>query len=129
MTEQQVRQAIQRDFPTAAGRISRTTHPRERTAVLSVAVDDLLPGGGPAQVSYIIGHASKQLVQVNVVWTGDGRTEERDEAIVAAANALRDYFMARHGPPDEVVANRQVADNAILVFRAAQADGRMVLCC
>jgi hypothetical protein len=127
MTEQQVRAAIQRDFPAADGRIARATHPRERTTVLSIAVEDVLPGTGPAQISYILGHSSKQLVQVNLVWTSDGRTAARDEAIVAAANALREYFLSQHRAPDEILANRRIADDAILVFRAAQADGRMVL--
>jgi hypothetical protein len=127
MSEQQVRRAIQRDFPAAASRLSRTTHPRERTTVLTVTVEDLLPDVGPAQVSYILGHASKQLVQVNIVWASDGRTAARDEAIIATANILRDHFLAQYHAPDQIVANRQIGENAILVFRAAQADGRMVL--
>jgi hypothetical protein len=128
MTEKEVRQAVQSDFPAAANRISRATHPREKTTVLAVAVEDLLPDTGPVRISYILGHASKRLVQVNVVWTSDGRTAARDEAIVAAANALRDHFQAQHrAAPDGVVANRQMGENAFLVFRAAQADGRMVL--
>jgi hypothetical protein len=127
MAEQQVRDAVQKDFPEAARRLSRATHPSERTTVLSATVDELLPGAGPARVSYILGHASKRLVQVNVVWASDGRTAERDEAIVAAANALRDHFQARYRAPDEIVANRPVGENAILVFRAARADNRVVL--
>jgi hypothetical protein len=127
MSEQQVRQAIQRDFPASANRLSRTTHPREKTTVLSLSVEDLLPEVGPAQISYILGYASKQLVQVNIVWASDGRTAARDEAIVAAANTLRDHFLSRYHAPDETVVNHQVGDNAIVVFRAAQADGRMVL--
>src|SRR3712207_9291690 len=43
MSEQQVRRAIQQDFPAAASRLSRTTHPRERTTVLTLTVEDLLP--------------------------------------------------------------------------------------
>jgi hypothetical protein len=127
MSEQQVRQAVHRDFPAAASRLSRTTHPREKTTLLSLTVEDLLPDVGPAQISYILGYASKRLVQVNIVWTSDGRTSARDEAIVAAANTLRDHFLVQYHAADEIVANHQFGDNAILVFRAAQADGRMVL--
>lgn len=128
MSEPEVRQAIRRDFPAAAGRLSRATHPRERTTVLSVAVGDLLPDAGPAQLSYILGYVSKRLVQVNVAWSSDGRTAARDEAVVAGANALRDHFQAwRWAPSDEVVANQQVGAHTFLVFRAAQADGRTVL--
>jgi hypothetical protein len=128
MTEQQVRQTVRRDFPAAAARLSRSTHPREKTTVLALTVEDLLPDAGPARISYILGYASKQLVQVNIVWASDGRTAARDEGIVEAANLLRDHFRAQHrAPPYEVVENLRIGDNAILVFRAKQADGRMVL--
>jgi hypothetical protein len=127
MSEQQVRQAIQRDFPAAVSRLARTIHPREKTTVLTLSVEDLLPDIGPAQISYILGFVSKQLVQVNIVWTSDGRTTARDEAIIAVANTLREHFLMQFHAPDEIVVNHQVGDNAILVFRVAQADGRMVL--
>ncbi len=127
MSEAEVRQAVRRDFP-AAGRLSRTVHPREKTTVLATTVEDLLPDAGPARLFYILGYASKRLVQVNVIWSSDGRSAERDEAIVAAANALRDHFQAQHpAPPEQVFANQQVGEDALLVFRAAQPDGRMVL--
>jgi hypothetical protein len=128
MNEAELRQAIRRDFPAAAARISRTTQPGEKTAVLAITAETLLPDAGPARLFYILGYASKRLVQVNITWSSDGRTAERDEAIVAAANTLRDHFQTEHpGPPEEVVANQQVGENAILVFRVAQPDGRMVL--
>lgn len=128
MTEPEVRQAIRRDFPVAAGRLSRVTHPSERTTVLTITVEGLLLDAGSAQLSYILGYASKRLVQVNIAWASDGRSTARDEAIVAAANTLRDHFRTQHrAPPDEVLINQQVDKNAFLVFRAAQADGRMVV--
>ena len=127
MSESQVRQAIQRDFPAATSWLSRRVHPREKTTVLSLAVDNLLPDAGPAQVSYILGFTSKRLVQINIVWTSDGRTRARNEGIVAAANTLRDYLLSEHYDSDETVSNRRIAENAILVFRAKRENGRMVL--
>ena len=128
MGEPETRRAIVQDFPAAAGRLTRTVNPNEKTTVLAVAVDDLLPDAGPARVSYILGYSTKRLIQVNIVWSSDGRSPARDEGVVSAANILRNHLQAEHaGPPDEVIANRQLAENAILVFRAAQPDGRMVL--
>ncbi len=128
MTEAELRQAILRDFPSAAKQLARATNPRERTTVLTITADDMLPDAGAARVSYILGYASKRLVQVNIVWAGDGRSAARDEALVAAANALRDNFRAQYPPPaNKVVANLPLGQDAILVFRAAQPDGRMVL--
>ncbi len=68
----------------------------------------------------------KKLIQINVVWTSDGSAVS-DETIVAAANSLRDYFAPQNYKPDSVIANRQLADNAIIVFRANDLQGRTVL--
>jgi hypothetical protein len=43
MSEEQVRQAIRRDFPAAAAKLTSTVHPSEKTTVLSLSVADLLP--------------------------------------------------------------------------------------
>jgi hypothetical protein len=126
MDEEQVRQAIRKDFPAAAGKISNAVHPSEKTKVLSVTVSDLLPTTGGARVSYIFGYRSKKLIQVNIVWTSEGDAAS-DETLIGTANSLRDYFTAQNYKPDTVVANRQLAENTIVVFRASDLQGRMVL--
>jgi hypothetical protein len=126
MSEEQVRQAVRKDFPAAAAKLTSAVHPSEKTTVLSVSATDLLPNTGTARISYIFGYRSKKLIQINVVWTSDGATAS-DEAIVAAANSLRDYFTVQQYKPDSVVANRQLADNTIVVFRADDLPGRTVL--
>lgn len=127
MPEAALRQAIQRDFPPAAAKLTRATHPREKTTVLTLLVEGLLPDAGPARIAYILGHASRRLIQVNIVWTADGRTAARDRALVEAANLLRDHFLTRHRAPDEIVANHPIGEHAILVFRARQPSGRMLV--
>jgi hypothetical protein len=126
MAEEQVRQAIRKDFPAAAGKVASAIHPSEKTTVLTVTVPDLLPHSGNARISYILGHRSKKLGQVNIVWSSDGSTAG-DEAIVGTANSLRDYFSLEHFKPDSIVANHQLAPNAILVFRASDEQNRNVL--
>jgi hypothetical protein len=126
MSDEQVRQAIRKDFPAAATKLTSAVHPSEKTTVLSIGAADLLPNIGAARISYIFGYRSKRLIQINVVWTSDASAAS-DEAIVAAANSLRDYFAAQHYKPDSVVANRQLAENTIVVFRADDLQGRTVL--
>jgi hypothetical protein len=126
MSEDQLRRAIAKDFPNAATKLKKTTHPSEKTTVLTLPVADLVPHTGSAQVSYILGHQSKKLIQVNVVWRSDG-SEEHNEAVVGTANSLRDYFAGQSYKPSSVVANRQLNDNAIVVFRGADAQDRLVL--
>jgi hypothetical protein len=126
MNEEQVRQAIRKDFPAAAGKISNAVHPSEKTTVLSLAVPDLLPDTGKARISYIFGYRTKKLIQVNIVWTSEGNATS-DETLIGTANSLRDYFASQNYTPETVVANRQLAENTIVVFRAGDMQGRMVL--
>jgi hypothetical protein len=124
MSEEQVRQVIHKDFPTA--KISSAIHPSEKTTVLSLTVADLLPNTGNARLSYIFGYRSKKLIQVNIVWTSEG-SGASDETVVGTANSLRDYFTSQNYKPDSVVANRQLAENTIIVFRANDRQERTVL--
>jgi len=126
MSEEQVRQAIRKDFPGPAAKLTSAVHASEKTTVLSLSVADLLPHTGNARVSYIFGYRSKKLIQINIVWTSDG-SAAGDETVVGAANSLRDYFTSQNYKPDSAVANRQLAENTILVFRANDLQGRMVL--
>jgi hypothetical protein len=126
MSEEQVRQAIRKDFPGAGAKLSSAVHPSEKTTILSLTATDLLPHTGKARISYILGYHSKKLIQVNILWSSDG-TADGDEAVVGTANALRDYFASETFRQDSVVANRQLAENTILVFRGSDDQKRMVL--
>ena len=97
-------------------------HEQKAQAVLQ----QLLPHTGKARISYILGYRSKKLIQVNVLWSSDG-SNGADETIVGTANALRDYFATQNFRPDSVVANRQLAENTILVFRGSDDQKRTVL--
>jgi hypothetical protein len=126
MNEGQVRRAIRRDFPGSDAKLKKMTHPTEKTTVLLLPVSNLLPDTGAAQVSYILGYRSKKLIQINVVWRGEG-SRESDEIVVGAANSLRDYLAGRSYKPGSEIANRQLAKDVIIVFRGTDAHDRTVL--
>jgi hypothetical protein len=126
MGKAQVRQAIRKDFPNAAANLKIANNHSEKTTVLSLTVSDLLPGTGSAQISYILGHKSRKLIQVNILWMSGG-TEEKDQEIVGTANALRDYFTNENYKRDSVLVNRQVAEQTIIVFRAMDEQGRTIV--
>jgi hypothetical protein len=126
MSEDQVRAAIRNDFPGAAAGLTSAVNPSEKTTVLTLIVPDLMPRTGKARISYIFGYRSKKLIQVNILWSSD-RTSAGDEAIVGAANSLRDYFVSEHFSPESVAANRQLAANTILVFRGSDEEKRTIL--
>src|SRR5260370_374687 len=56
-----------------------------------------------------------------------GGTPAGDETAVGIANALRDYFASENFKPDSIVANHQLAENTILVFRGSDDQKRTVL--
>ena len=95
MTEAQVKTAIQKDFNISPDKIQTEENLGERTAVLTVTVDDLLEGVGKARVSYILGYSTKKLIQVNVVWGTGNRPAGETERVVAGANQLRTLFRVR----------------------------------
>jgi len=125
MSEDQTRQAIRKEFPIA-GKIGSAVHPTEKTTILTLTVADLIPNSGNAHISYIFGYRSKKLIQINVVWASDGSTGG-DETVIGTANSLRDYFVSQNYKQDSVIANRQLAENTIIVFRANDLEGRTVL--
>ncbi len=94
----------------------------EHTQVLSIKASDVLPEGGGAEVSYVLGYKTKKLIQVSVSWskaTDDKLTPER---LVSNADTLHAYFMAAGYKPDTIVNNVAVS-NGLLLFRGGDAAG------
>jgi hypothetical protein len=122
MSETELRQAIRKDFPK--GRVSLAVQPSEKTTILALTATDLLPDTGVAQVLYVLGYKSKALIQISVFWGSDGKTPASDDAVVATANQLRDYFDGQH--LGHVVQNQKRGDDTVLVFRGDDAAGHVV---
>ena len=124
MAETEVRKAIRTDF--GGNEVVRTTNDAERTTALTVSNQALLPDTPPATISYILGARSAKLVQVNVIWGGEGGADAK--GVVTTANVLTAYFL-RQGAyaKDSVVSNRQLEDHSVLAFRGADSKGHMIL--
>lgn len=126
MGEDELRKAIRADFGVKDADIERADNPVERTTALSVIVKDLLPGGGPARVSYILGFTSKKLIHVNVLWARElGDTP--NETLLANATTLQSYLSEQPFPPENVAMNAPLPDGSILLFRGSDAKSRVVL--
>jgi hypothetical protein len=122
MDAAQVKAAIQKDFGISAEKVKTEENAAERTTVLSVAVNDLLEGAGPARVSYILGFKTKKLMQINILWGTPVDPQAPPEKIVAAGNQLRQLFLDSGYEPETVVTNARMADGSILVFQGQDAD-------
>jgi hypothetical protein len=122
MDAAQVKAAIHKDFATPAEKVKTEENAAERTTVLSLTVNDLLEGAGPARVSYIFGFRTRKLVQVNILWGTPVDPQAQPEKIVAAGNQLRQLFLDSGYEPETVVTNGRMADGTILVFQGQDAD-------
>jgi hypothetical protein len=122
MTEQQVRNAIRKDFNLSGGKVKAEENPVEKTTILTVTVPDLLPDAGPARVAYILGFKSKKLIQVNLLWGTPVAAETRPEKLREAADALGRYFLGLDFPRENVIANTRLKDGTWVVFQGADAQ-------
>jgi hypothetical protein len=122
MDEAQVRAAIQSDFQVKGEDIKVTPNAMERTTALIVAQPALEPGPGPASVVYILGYKSKQLVQVNLVWTQPGEPGKSDAGpYLVAGVQLANYFNGFTWREGTLKLTAPAGANTLLVFSAEDA--------
>jgi hypothetical protein len=127
MDEKKVKRAITKDFKISKKKIKKATHPTARTVSFQITVPKLLAAGGTANIGYIFGQKSKNLIQVNVVW-GAGVTDDVDaKSVVAAANLLRDHFVKKRYQEDGFALNSQLPGGTVIVFRGKDKKGSMIL--
>jgi len=126
MSPAEVKAAIIKDFSVEADAIASGENAAERTQLLSVAVPDLLPGGGTAQVSYVFGYKSKTLIQVGVSWSAATDSTITEAELYADGDVLRSHFAAAGYKPDTIKTGL-VLQNGLLLFRGEDADGHATI--
>lgn len=123
MSEAQVIEAVEADFGKDSAAIRQGETLLEKTRQLSVVVDDLLPGSGPARVTYTLGYASQALNAVEVQWGGtDGAPPP--EVLQAAGALLLDYFNDQ--PYAQTTIDRMTAAGDLIAFIGRDEMGRSV---
>lgn len=117
MTEPEVRAAVSKSFGIKPADIKTASNPTEGTTLLIVQVESLEPGPGPAMITYILGHKSKRLIQVNVVW-GDNATKNPPDAtaIIGAGTRLERYFQGFSWRKDTTRVGIPVGENTVVLF-------------
>jgi hypothetical protein len=116
MIESEVRAAATKAFGLKPADFTVATNAVEGTSVLTVRAPALDPGPGPARIAYIFGHASKKLIQVNVVWGEDA--PQPVDTIVAAGTRLQRYFAGFAWKKDAARAGIPVGQNTVVLFAA-----------
>lgn len=126
MTEADVKAAVVKDFGIKADAIRLQENPAELTRSLMASVPDLLPNGGGAEVSYVLGYKSKTLIQVGVVWSKATDAAMTPERLFSNANILRAHFLNEGFKPDSIAVNTPV-NGGLLMFRGSDATDRSVI--
>lgn len=121
MTEAQVRAAIERDFRIRPEAIQSEENKAEQTHVLIIQAPDVLPGGGTASVSYVLGFKSKTLIQVGLSWSKATDDKMTPEQLFSNANVLRSHFLSAGYKPDTIATNMPT-NGGILMFRGSDAQ-------
>jgi hypothetical protein len=126
MSEDEVKAAIAKDFSIRAADIKVEPNVGEKTNVFTVRVPNLIPDGGAADVSYVFGYKSKQLIQVGVLWSAATDPKMQPEGLQTNAKILASYFQTAGYAPQNVAVNVPIP-GGVVVFRGADAKGRMTL--
>lgn len=126
MTESALRSAITKDFNLPASAITTAENSLQRTTVLSVTVPDLVPGGGAAEVSYVLGYQSHKLIEVNILWSAEIDPKITPTMLYQDGQSLQQYFAGEGFPPERTSGNI-ATPNGVLLFRATDTSGNAVL--
>ncbi len=126
MNERDVVKSIYKDFNIKRKNISRFEHPQEKTISLGINVEKILPDSGPAKIFYILGHKSRRLIQINVIW-GRPVTSKPDAGnVVSIANQLRNHLAQKNYQKEGFALNAQLSEGVILVFQGQDKKGHAV---
>lgn len=126
MSEAEVKAAIMKDFGIKADAIRDQSNPGERTKVLVAKVPELLPGGGIAEASYVIGYQTKKLIQVSISWSKALDDKMTPEQLFSNSSVLRAHFMSEGFKPDTIATNMPIS-GGLLMFRGSDAKDRTVM--
>ncbi|MDA9502997.1 hypothetical protein ACNJYA_25015 [Bradyrhizobium sp. DASA03068] len=126
MNEADVRAAMTKDFNAKPDAIRSQDNASELTHSILLSVPELLPNGGTAELSYVLGYKSKSLIQVGAVWSKGTDTAMTPEKLFSNANILRAHFMGEGFKPDSIAVNMPVA-GGIVMFRGSDAKDRSVI--
>ena len=127
MGRAEVTKAIFNDFGIASAKITIITHPIELTKSLAITVEQLIPRFGKSKVVYVFGYRSNKLMQVNVFFGHGVDKSVTSQQVVDLGNILGNHFFNKRYQEDGLVANANLNDGSILIFRGKDQKGRMAL--
>lgn len=128
MKEAEVKKAIRTDFKTDPKKIGSARNLVEKTTLLAIRVDDMVPDSGAASVVYTLGYKSKGLIQVTVQFGRPLDKKVTPKALWATARVLQGALVANGIDRKNVLVNKATKDRrAIVLYQGTDTKGRMAL--
>ncbi len=126
MTKDELLVAIRADFGVPADKVEIAQNAVDRTTVLTAKGIEALPDGGKSDVSYVLGHSSKKLIQIGIAWSPATDEKLNADQIFANGNILRTYFLSQGYKPETVSLDVPSA-SGLVMFKGDDRDGRTTL--
>ncbi len=122
MTPAEVRAAIARDF-TAARVSAAVRDPATGNSAIIAPMASLVPGPGPAAISYVFGASTGRLIHVNLDWTVKSPTPAQRIAVRDAGAAAVARVLGQQYKIGSVMRGVVVQPDLVVLFAAADAQG------
>lgn len=124
--EATVRAAIKADFGLSGDAVKVSENPVERTKILAVSVSELIPGGGTAQVAYVLGYSSKGLIQVGVSWSHATDPNITPKMLYDNGDVLKAHFLTQ-GYARGSIRSGIALEKGLLMFRGSDRQGHATI--
>lgn len=117
MSESEARTAITTDFPGAT--IAEATNAAEGTRLLQVSQARLVPGPGPATITYIFGATTRALATIKLAWVlPPSATAAERAAVLAAGMQFAAYFQNQKPQPSRTASFRVISADSVSLYAA-----------
>lgn len=128
MTKAQVLAAIATDFRIDRKKIGEARNLVEKTELLAIRVDDMIPDSGGASVVYTLGYETKKLIQTTIQFGRPADKDIKPAALWATARLLQQALLAKEIDKSRVLLNKTTNDqNAVVLYRGVDKAGRMAM--
>jgi hypothetical protein len=117
MDEAQVRAILAQDYLVAMSSLKTEQLAINHTPVMSIVVNELAPGPGPATITYVFGASSHKLIAVNVYWLVTGVASlAQQQQLTEAASTVAAGLLGYRWPMLQVSRGIVPAPGVLLVF-------------
>lgn len=124
MSQEEVRETIAVDYALAVAGLKDSLHEVNRTPLLSLVVNELAPGPGPATITFVFGALSQKLIAINVYWLVPGvATSAQQQKLIEAASTVTAGLLEYRWPLLAVSRGIVPVPGVLLVFSGKDMAG------